>query len=130
MILLDTSIWIEYFRNNQEYFPKVSGLLENREVLAVECVFGELLQGTKNKAEREIIRDFWTHLPKESYENSIIEAGLYSAEHTLMDKGVGLIDAIILMHGLKSKSKIWTLDTKLLKVIPEALKYVNSPNAV
>jgi hypothetical protein len=29
------------------------------------------------------------------------------------------------MHGIKSNSKIWTLDSKLLKVIPERLKYPN-----
>jgi hypothetical protein len=28
----------------------------------------------------------------------------------LLDKGVGLIDAVILLHGIKSQSKIWTLE--------------------
>ena len=55
MIILDTTIWIEHLKNNQNYFPKVKELLEKREILAVECVFGELLQGVKNKAEKEII---------------------------------------------------------------------------
>ena len=126
MIILDTSIWIEHLRNNQLYFPKVRKLLENREVLAVECVFGELLQGIKNKSEKEIIINFWTYLPKENYENIIIQAGEYSAQNKLLDHGVGLIDAIILMHSKKSNSKIWTLDNIFLKIIPEELKYVDS----
>jgi predicted nucleic acid-binding protein len=126
MIILDTSIWIEHLRNNQLYFPKIRKLLENREVLAVECVFGELLQGIKNKSEKEIIINFWTYLPKENYENIIIQAGEYSAQNKLLDHGVGLIDAIILMHGIKSNSKIWTLDNKFLRIIPEELKYVDS----
>jgi len=63
-------------------------------------------------------------LPKKNYENIIVDAGAYSAEHKLLDHGVGLIDAIILMHGIKSNSKIWTLDTKFLRVIPEKLKYI------
>jgi len=126
MIILDTSIWIEHLRNNQLYFPKVRKLLENREVLAVECVFGELLQGIKNKSEKEIIINFWTYLPKENYENIIIQAGEYSAQNKLLDHGVGLIDAIILMHSIKSNSKIWTLDNIFLKIIPEELKYVDS----
>ena len=127
MIILDTSIWIEYLRNNTEYFPVVRKLLENGEVLAVECVFGELLQGIKNKSEMEIIINFWTHLPKENYENIIIQAGEYSAQNKLLDHGVGLIDSIILMHGIKSNSKIWTLDSKFLRVIPVELKYINRP---
>ena len=97
---------------------------ENREVLAVECIFGELLQGAKNKQEKEIILDFWKYLPKENYENIIIQAGEYSAQNKLLDKGVGLIDVIILMHSIKSNSKMWTLDNKFLKIIPEELQYI------
>ena len=123
MIILDTSIWIEHLKNNQNFFPKISKLLENGEVLAVECIFGELLQGVKNKFEKEIILNFWTHLPKEHYENVIIEAGEYSAKNKLLDHGVGLIDTIILMYGIKGNSKIWTLDNKFLRIIPEELKY-------
>ena len=126
MIILDTSIWIEHLRNNPLYFPIIKKYMENREILAVECIFGELLQGVKNKSEKEIIINFWTHLPKENYEDIIIQAGEYSAQYKLLDHGVGLIDAIILMHGLRSNSKIWTLDTKFLRVIPEELKYIES----
>jgi len=123
MIILDTSVWIEYLKNNQNFFPKISKLLENGEILAVECIFGELLQGVKEKSEKEIILKFWAHLPKEHYENIIIEAGEYSAQNKLLDHGVGLIDAIILMQAIKSNSKIWTLDNKFLRLIPEKLKY-------
>ena len=126
MIILDTSVWIEHLKNNQNYFPKVSKFLESGEILAVECVFGELLQGVKNKKEKEIILNFWKYLPKENYENIIIEAGKYSANNKLLDHGVGLIDSIILMHGIKSNSAIWTLDDKFLKIIPEELKYKES----
>jgi predicted nucleic acid-binding protein len=126
MVILDTSVWIEYLRANQDYFPHISNLLENREILAVECVFGELLQGIKNASEKEIILDFWKYLPKVQYENIIIKAGVYSAEKKLIDKGVGLIDSIILMHGIKSESKIWTLDKKFFEVIPSEMKYADN----
>jgi predicted nucleic acid-binding protein len=75
MIILDTSVWIEHLKNNQNFFPKISKLLESGEILAVECIFGELLQGVKDKFEKDIILNFWAHLPKEHYENIIIEAG-------------------------------------------------------
>ena len=128
MIILDTSVWIEYLKNSENYSPKISKLLESGEIAAVECVFGELLQGVKTKAEREIILQFWKNLPKKSYEGIIIEAGIYSAEKKLLDQGVGLIDAIILMHGIKSNAKIWTLDTKFLRVIPEEIRYTEAPH--
>jgi hypothetical protein len=41
----------------------------------------------------------------------------------LLEHGVGLIDTIILMHGIKSNSKIWTQDNKFLRIIPKELKY-------
>jgi predicted nucleic acid-binding protein len=130
MLILDTSVWIEFFRNSQNYFPEIKKLLESREILAIEFIFGELLQGVKNKKEKEIILDYWTYLPKEKYENIIVEAGIYSAENKLLDFGVGLIDTIILMHAIKSDSKIWTLDNKFLRIIPEEIKYKESPNVV
>jgi predicted nucleic acid-binding protein len=127
MIILDTSVWIEHLRNNPVFFPEICKLLENGEILAVECIFGELLQGVKNKSEREIILNFWTYLPKKNYENIIIEAGEYSAKNKLLDHGIGLLDAIILLYGRKSNSKIWTLDKKFLRIIPEELRYPDSP---
>ena len=123
MIILDTSVWIEFFKGNNDYFSKISKMLENMDVLAVECIFGELLQGVKNQKEKEIIKKYWTHLPKKNYENIIIEAGEYSAQNKLIDYGVGLIDAAILLHSIKSKAKIWTLDKKFIRIIPEKNLY-------
>jgi predicted nucleic acid-binding protein len=123
MIILDTSVWIEHLKNNQKFFPTICKMLESKEILAVECVFGELLQGAKTGYEKDIISGFWKHLPKERFDNIIIEAGEYSARNKLLDHGVGLIDAIILMHGIKSNSKIWTLDNKFLAAIPAELIY-------
>jgi predicted nucleic acid-binding protein len=126
MIILDTTVWIEYLKNNQEYYFLISQLLENREILAVECVFGELLQGVKNKYEKEMVLNYYKYLPKNKYDEIIIEAGSYSNKNKLVDKGVGLIDVIILMYGIKSNSKIWTLDKKFQKIIPEELKYTGN----
>ena len=130
MIILDTSVWVEHLKNNPNFYPKICKYLESGEILAVECVFAELLQGVKNRREKEIILGFWKHLPKKNFENIIIEAGEYSNNNKLLDYGVGLIDTIILMHGIKNKSEIWTLDKKFLKIIPEGLKYKESPNVV
>jgi len=55
MIILDTSVWIEHLKGNRNFFVKVCKLLETNEILAIECVFGELLQGVKNKTEKDII---------------------------------------------------------------------------
>jgi predicted nucleic acid-binding protein len=51
MILVDTSIWIKFFRGNEPYFTKLKKIIESSDVLAQGVVFGELLQGCKNKTE-------------------------------------------------------------------------------
>jgi hypothetical protein len=43
-----------------------------------------------------------------------------------LDKGVGLIDVIVLMHGIRNQSPVWTLDKKFLNVIPKKLKYTRA----
>jgi hypothetical protein len=82
----------------------------------------------KNKKEKEIIKKYWAHLPKEKYDDIAIEAGEYSSMNKLLDKGVGLIDVIILLHGIKSKSKIWTLDKKFVRIIPKEYLHGEDPN--
>jgi hypothetical protein len=77
--------------------------LEHKNILAVECVFGELLQGVRNSTEQNILLNYWKHLPNIETTEIIIEAGLYSCKNKLLNKGVGLIDAIIIVHGIRSQ---------------------------
>ena len=123
MVIIDTSIWIEFFRNNEPYFSNVSNLLEKNEALAVSLVFGELLQGTKNKRERTIITEFWNSLPKITNNDLIIKAGIESSINHWIDKGVGLIDSVLLIASRESSSFLWTLDKKLLKILRKEEKY-------
>ncbi|NJD02542.1 MAG: PIN domain-containing protein [Ruminiclostridium sp.] len=55
-IIVDTSIWIEYFKNN----PCIVDFMEKRlledTVYLVGIIVSELIQGIKNEKEREIIR--------------------------------------------------------------------------
>jgi predicted nucleic acid-binding protein len=126
MIVIDTSVWIEFLKQNPLYASKVNEMLENREVLAVEFIFGELLQGVKNKREKRIITDYWKSLPKCSQENVWIEAGNYSSENKLFSKGIGLIDCAIIVSARKHQAKIWSLDKKLNNILEEEEKFVYS----
>jgi len=118
MIVLDISVWIEFLKKHEPYFSRILPLLEKKEILAVECIFGELLQGVKTEKEQNILLQYWRYLPKIDTTEIIVEAGIYSRKNKLFDKGVGLIDAVILMHAIKNRSKIWTIDKKFLSVIP------------
>ena len=119
MIILDTSIWIEFLKQNLDYFEKIKDLLESQKVLAVECIFAELLQGARDESERTIIESYWENLPKSVHENIWIQAGKYSSEYKLVSKGVGIIDTVILLSARFSGAKLYTLDKKLIALLDE-----------
>lgn len=114
MIVVDTSVWIEYFRqSNQSLSDKLELLIENNEVVALSSVFGELLQGVKNDTEEKTIISFWQNLSKADETNLFIEAGKLSAKYKLLANGVGLIDSSILAAAIKHNLSLWTLDKRL-----------------
>ncbi len=117
MIVVDTSIWIEYLRGNKFISKVFNELLYNRKVVAVSAVFGELLQGVKDSREDSIINGFWKNLPSESEDELFIEAGILSNEYKLISEGVGIVDCYILAFALKYDFAIWTLDKKMQKAM-------------
>lgn len=116
-MVVDTSVWIECLKGNAPYFLRFSTLIKERLVIGLECIFGELLQGTRNARERSLILDYWNHLPKIDEKRIWIDAGKFSAENKLCAKGVGLIDAVIILGARRACAKIWTQDKKLLAVL-------------
>jgi predicted nucleic acid-binding protein len=124
MILADTSIWIEFLRAREPVFSVLAPLLEQQAVLGVQCVFGELLQGARTAAERRTILAYWENIPKVDEHQLWIEAGQYSGENNLLSKGVGLIDAAIMVAGRRSAAMIWTLDERLARALGKAQTYV------
>ena len=117
MVLVDTSVWIEFLKGKQPWQAEMRRLLEDREVLAVEPVFGELLQGAKGDREREIILDYWQNLPKPNIQDVWIKAGEQSAKNKWLTRGVGLIDAVLIISARHSKASLWTKDNKLKSLL-------------
>ncbi|MCL4415614.1 MAG: PIN domain-containing protein [Actinobacteria bacterium] len=123
MIIIDTSVWIEFLKRNENVFSIMREKVEKQQVLAVECVFGELLQGAKDIKERKIIVDYWKNLPKIEESGIWIEAGFYSGENGLYSKGVGLIDSVLIVLARRTNSDVWTFDKKLLNVLEDSLTF-------
>jgi predicted nucleic acid-binding protein len=122
-IIADTSIWIEFFKCNKNIFSIFRERLENQEILAVECVFGELLQGVKNNNEQKVILSYWDSLPKLNETGIWVRAGTFSSENNLLNKGVGLIDCVIIILAKENNLRVWTLDKKLSDVLDKGLIY-------
>lgn len=117
MVLVDTSVWIEFFRAREPVYSDLTALLRDRRVLAIECVFAELLQGAKGKRERDLILELWENLPKFDKPETLLKAGEASGTQKWRDKGVGLIDAWIIAAARAAKAKVWSLDKKMLSLL-------------
>jgi hypothetical protein len=69
MILIDTSVWVEFFKANPPFTEEIEELLENKQVLSFEPVFAELLFGSRNDRERSQIISYWQILPRIAFDH-------------------------------------------------------------
>ncbi len=116
MILVDTSVWISFLRNDDADLSAIlKTYLKKGHVYSVSTVFGELQSGARDDRERKLLDNLWSCLPKVGEASLFIKAGQLSNAHKLHSKGVGLIDCYILAAALENKLALWTLDKKLLE---------------
>lgn len=123
MILVDTSVWVEYLRGHQPYLDLLDPLLEDRQILAIEPVFGELLQGVKDDRERRVLLELWGNLPKSPTQGAWVKAGEVSSQDKWLNHGIGLIDAVLIISARDSNAKVWTLDKKMKSVLNKTGKF-------
>jgi predicted nucleic acid-binding protein len=114
MILVDTSVWIEFFRQNMSYVKDMELLLKGRFVVTVEPVFSELLFGVRHKKHRELIMSYWNILPRIAFgAGSMLEASRFANKNGYYQAGIGLMDAIIVKSAMDGNHSIWTFDKKI-----------------
>jgi predicted nucleic acid-binding protein len=115
MILVDTSIWIDYLRQGE---PLLTEQISNGQVLMHGMVLGELAIGTfKN---RQLLLKRWRALP---FIQSASDAGVleFLEAHQLMGTGIGWIDLHLLAAvSLTKENQLWTRD-KRLDIIAQTL---------
>ena len=110
MILVDTSVWIEFFR-----WPgrasQLTILLEAGEVLLHPFVLGELAIGDLGPDRTQVLRDL-EQLPR-AFAVSDEEVMRFVEARRLFNRGIGWIDAHLLASTLSSHGTLWTLDRQL-----------------
>jgi len=123
LILADTSIWIDFFRTETKVFVEFRSLLEKGEVVSLDCIFGELLQGASHQRERKLILEYWDSIPKITITDLWVKAGSFSSESRMISKGVGLIDCAIILAARSVGASIWTKDKKMNGVLATTERY-------
>jgi predicted nucleic acid-binding protein len=118
MIILDTSVWIEYLRQNEPIANQVSNLLAEQKVIAVEPVFAELMFGVRNVQERNVIRTFWQILPRADLEEeSLFKTSDLAFQYDFQDKGIDLIDALVIRTAQMGNHQLWTLNKRIISIL-------------
>ena len=111
-VLIDTSVWIEFFRNREaNLVNRVRKLIKSNQAYLCGVILSELLQGIKNEEERMMVTKALLGLPyiemgRELWE----EAGNISLE--LRQKGhfIPLTDIFAAVLAIHHNLEIFTLD--------------------
>lgn len=111
-ILIDTSVWIEYFRDTSpQIAEKVDRMLDEDEIFIPKIVMAELIQGAKSAKELSVIQDFFKafHVVDQK-DDTWIKAGRLSFDLKKKGKKIHLLDCYIAIIAQESKCKIFTLN--------------------
>jgi predicted nucleic acid-binding protein len=122
-IILDSSVWFEYFKGNSQYKDEVQGLLNILSIKIIDPIIGEILQGALSNKEVNFIKTYFNYIPKITIKDLFVKAGEFSFKNKLISKGIGLIDASIIYATLETNSKLWTLNKKILRSIDKKYLY-------
>jgi hypothetical protein len=110
VILVDTSVWVDHFRNDN---PRLGKLLINEQVLVHPFVIGELSLG--RLTNRKEIMDLLSKLPLAPVAEHD-EVMTLIAKHNLPGTGIGWVDAHLIASTLLGNAKLLTADKPLQRV--------------
>jgi predicted nucleic acid-binding protein len=113
MVLVDTSVWIRYFANKYPYGAELDALLDQRQAVGHELVFGELLIGDKGGRKARLSE--YSHIPWLPMTPHREVATFVYSRH-LHGRGAGWIDVHLLASALVSHAKLWTADHALFEL--------------
>jgi tRNA(fMet)-specific endonuclease VapC len=118
-IIVDTSIWVEYFKNNPETARIIDIGLDNNEIYIIGPVVAELLQGVRTPRERETISKLIGAIPFFDCEmKDWADAGCISSSLRKSGISIPLIDLVIYSVAKNNNALIYTKD-KHFNLIPD-----------
>ena len=113
MILVDTSVWIEFLRRSPPR-ADLREALDAGEVLTHPFVIGELALGLLGRRRAGILADLrllpGLRVLRDAEVLDLVEV------QALAGKGIGWVDAHLLASALLGKVGLWTLDARLARV--------------
>jgi len=111
-ILIDTSVWIEYFRNQSPVFVGfVAEIVKTREICVPKIVLAELMQGAKSEKELSVIAEFMDAFTIiDQTDQTWTKAGRLSHDLRRKGRNVNLTDCYIAVIAQENNCAVFTLD--------------------
>jgi Predicted nucleic acid-binding protein, contains PIN domain len=122
-ILVDTSIWVEYFKENSEIVETIDYELNNCNVYITGQIISELLQGVKIVKEFNLLSDHIDAIPYlDCNTNDWKMAGQISFQLRRTGKTILSSDVVIAAIAIRNNALIFTQDEHF-KNIPDVKTY-------
>lgn len=111
-VLIDTSVWIEYFKDGGNQFAeKVDEVLTFSDVYVPKIVIAELIQGAKSEKEVSVIEEFIGAFNiVDQTEDTWMKAGRLSFSMKRKGITVSIIDCYIAVIANENNCKIFSLE--------------------
>ena len=110
MILADSSVWINHFRGKES---RLAGLLHDEQIVTHAGVIGELALGSlRNRSQ--VLRDL--QLLPHIFPASDKETMEWIERRRVFGKGIGWMDAHLLLACILNDTPLWTADKPLASV--------------
>ncbi len=110
-ILIDTSVWIEFFRGNEEFREKFEDIIKTSHIVLTGPVISEILLGIRGEKEKRKVKNLLKNL---TIINPSWDDYVYAGEigYSLRKRGktIPLIDLIIASVCIRNNLTIFTLD--------------------
>lgn len=111
-VLIDTSVWIDYFKGiDNQFAEKVDEVLTFSEVYVPRVVIAELIQGAKSEKEVSVIEEFIGAFNiVDQTEDTWMKAGRLSFSMKRKGVFISIIDCYIAVIADENNCKIFSLD--------------------
>ncbi len=109
MVLVDSSVWIEYFKGNQITLP-LNDLIDTNNVCVNDLILAELIPSIDHKREnklKELLLTL-TRIAMEINWKQIINMQTMNLRNGI--NKVGIADLIIAQHAIENNLELYTLD--------------------
>lgn len=127
MILCDTNIFIEFYKNNAAVIRELHAIGSNQ-VAITPIVVAELYFGALNKVDLQKIKHHLTPLHHIPLDNEIANKFLYLMEAYSLSHKISLPDALIAATALVHDLELYTLNLKDFRFINGLRLYQLSQN--